>query len=93
MTDQRDLIRELEQPFSTYAGNAAKVREVLVAGLTWEMPYWPELAVRWIEEGAPIDEEISKLLDSISEVKHFPQSLRHRAFAIARRFSRKRQNA
>lgn len=87
MTDQRDLIILLEKPLSDYASDLAKVREILVAGLTWESPYWPELAVRWIETGAPIDLGICDLLDQFKD-KPFPQNLRHRARAISRRFRR-----
>jgi hypothetical protein len=91
MTDQRDLIVLLEGPLSDYASYPAKVREILIAGLTWETDYWAELAVRWIEGGAPIDAEICELLDQFQN-KPFPQNLRHRARAASRRFRRSDSN-
>lgn len=90
--DQRELIVLLEKPFSEYSGEPAKVREVIVAGLAWPMPYWPDLAVRWIEDGAPVDLGICELLDQIERTPHFPQNLRHRARAASRRFSRGEAN-
>ena len=86
--DQRELIILLEKPFAEYSDEPAKVREIIVAGLSWPMPYWPELAVRWIEDGAPIDLDICELLEKIEHTLHFPQNLRHRARAASRRFSR-----
>jgi hypothetical protein len=61
---------------------------VLHAGLKWPSSYWVELAVNWIEQGAPVDQEIAATLDVVSETKNFPQALRHKAFAIARRWEK-----
>jgi hypothetical protein len=83
--DQRELILSLEKPFSEYSDEPAKVREIIVAGLSWPMPYWPELAVRWIEDGAPIDPDIRELLEKIENTLRFPQNLRHRARVACRR--------
>lgn len=62
------------------------VKDILLAGLRWEAEYWPSLAIAWLEQGAPMDKEIMEGLDDISDNKHFPQSLRHKAFAFARRW-------
>src|SRR4051812_446333 len=86
--DPRKLVIHLESPFAKYDASAVPVREVLVAGLSWETEYWPGLAVQWLEQGADVDAEIAALLDTVAARKHFPQSLRHKAFAIARRWSR-----
>ncbi len=85
--DPRPLLINLETPYSEYSG-AAPLKDVLLAGLRWETQYWAGLAVSWIEQGAPIDKEIKEELDHISEKKHFPQSVRHKAFALARRWER-----
>lgn len=64
------------------------VRSAIDAGLRYPGRYWPELAVGWLERGAPMDGDIVKLLDTLADTDHFPQHLRHRAFALARRFEK-----
>jgi hypothetical protein len=91
--DQRKLIVQLEHPLSVHAVDPVKVREILVAGLSWSMPDWPELAVRWIEEGAPIDAGLCELLRAVATNKSFPQNVRHRAKACVRRHLRGETNA
>jgi len=82
------LLVHLETPFALYQPAAAPARDVLLAGLRWPTGHWAGLAVDWVEQGAPVDMEIAALLDVIAETKHFPQALRHRAFAIARRWEK-----
>lgn len=85
--DSRELVVLLESPHKDVT-SPELVREAIKAGLGWPTPYWPELAVRWIEDGASLDSELAKLVDAVAANEHFPQSLRHRAFALARRFDR-----
>jgi len=85
--DSRKLIVLLESPQNDVT-SPELVREAIKAGLCWPTPYWAELAVRWIEEGASLDSELANLVDAVAVNKHFPQNLRHRAFALARRFDR-----
>ncbi len=85
--DPRPLLVNLETPYPEYIA-PAKVKDVLLAGLRWETQYWPSLAVSWIEQGAPIDKEVKEALDDVARKKHFAQSLRHKAFALARRWER-----
>jgi len=85
--DSRELVVLLESPH-TDVTSPELVRGAIKAGLGWPTPYWPGLAVRWIEDGASLDSELAKLLDAVAAKGHFPQSLRHRAFALARRFDR-----
>ena len=68
-------------------------RDAIDVGLCWPTPYWPELAVRWLEQGAPWDAGVVKLLDAVAYTGQFPQDLRHRAFALARRFERSNSGA
>jgi hypothetical protein len=82
------LLIHLETPFIHYVPAVAPARDVLVAGLKWSTSYWVGLAVNWVEQGAPIDEEIAAMLDMIAKTKHFPQALRHKSFAIARRWEK-----
>lgn len=85
--DSRELVVLLESPQEDVT-SAELVRGAIEAGLRWPSPYWPDLAVRWLEEGASLDSELVKLVDAVATNGHFPQSLRHRAFALARRFDR-----
>ncbi|WP_398496163.1 hypothetical protein [Variovorax sp.] len=84
--DPRPLIF-LEKPCAEYRGDFP-VRTVVVAGLTSTMDYWTALAVGWLEQGFPLDEEIVEMLRNIAQTRHFPQQLRHRSVALARRWVR-----
>lgn len=84
--DPRTLIINLEYPYTEHDSCEVPARNVVLAGLGWETEYWPSLAVAWIEQGAPIDKEVKEALDLIVDKKQFPQSLRHRAFALVRRW-------
>jgi hypothetical protein len=87
--DSRELLVLLESPMQDVR-SPALVRGAIKAGLRWPTPspYWPELAVRWLEEGAPMDADLVTLLDAVNNTHQFPQVLRQRAFALARRFER-----
>ena len=39
--------------------------------------YWPNLAVSWLKQGAPLNREISELLLAMSKNKKYDQKLRH----------------
>lgn len=86
--DPRALVVYLESPYSAYAPVLASVREVVLAGLRWSNDYWSGLAVAWLEQGAPIDLAIATELQKLATTEVISQSLRHRAFALARRFTR-----
>lgn len=88
--DARLLVLHLEAPYEEYTATDAPAREVVMAGLTWPTDYWPGLAVAWLEQGAPIDEGIAEALDGVANSKAFAQNVRHRAFALARRWYRER---
>src|SRR5689334_18248541 len=85
--DPRALILHLEAPYSAYRPDSASARDVILAGLSWPADYWVGLALGWLEQGAPIDAEIAALLDRVAR-KSLTQSVRHRAFALARKWER-----
>ena len=64
----------------------------MIAGLRWPTPYWCGLAVDWLEQGLPVDDDIVELLQTVAANRSFPQSLRHRAFSVYKR-STKHQGA
>ena len=47
--------------------------------------HWPALAISWLEDGMAVTREIMEALETASNDKGLPQSLRHRAFALAKR--------
>ena len=65
------------------------LRGLVVFALSGPMRWgWGGYAVSWIEAGFPIDNEIASALEAIAQDKRFPQRVRHRAFAAARRWRR-----
>jgi hypothetical protein len=65
------------------------LRELVVFALTGPMKWgWGGHAVSWIEAGFPIDDEIASALEKVGQDKRFPQRVRHRAFAAAKRWRR-----
>ncbi len=63
--------------------------ELVVFALTGPMKRgWGGHAVSWIEAGFPIDDEIASALEQVAQDRRFLQRVRHRAFAVARRWRR-----
>jgi hypothetical protein len=87
--DRRTLLPALESPLSEFVPEVASAREVVMSGLDWPTPYWPELAVTWLEDGLPMDDEIARMLSRIAGTKTFPQKLRHRSAALVRQWTRR----
>jgi hypothetical protein len=85
--ERAKLLILLKSPLESIT-SGEMVRGAVHAGLDWPTPYWPERAVKWLEEGAPMDAQTAKLLDIVASAEGFPQGLRHRAFALARRFEK-----
>ena len=75
--DSRELLVLLDCPMRDVT-SPELVRGAIEAGLRWPppTPYWPQLAVRWLEEGASMDGDLVKLLDAVNNTHHFPQDLR-----------------
>jgi hypothetical protein len=86
--DTRALLIYLESPYASFNEQVVPAREVVLAGLNWPTPYWPGLAIDWLEQGAAIDAQIAQALDELAAKKAFPQGLKHKAFALARRWER-----
>jgi len=76
----------LEQPYSAASHDDLALRASVVAGLASGMEYWAGLAIDWIESGLPMDAELAELLLELAKRRTMPQRLRHRAFALAKRW-------
>lgn len=48
----------LERPFTEFYAGQAAASEVLLVGLRWPTECWVELALRWIEQGAPVNADV-----------------------------------
>lgn len=90
--DHRPLVVHLEGPYPEYQ-SVASVRDVVLAGLTWPTDYWAGLAIGWLEQGAPLDAGVIVALNQVAQKKHFAQSIRHRAFSLAKRWEREQNGA
>ncbi|MGG1948829.1 hypothetical protein AB1286_29160 [Trinickia sp. NRRL B-1857] len=80
-----EIVEPLEHPLAEFSSTAGCAREVVVAGLRWPTAYWCSLAVDWLEQGLPVDDDIVELLEAIAKNRGFPQNLRHRALSIYKR--------
>ncbi|MDR3429569.1 hypothetical protein [Silvimonas sp.] len=81
MNDAVHLV-PLEQPLSTLPLEAPQARLSLMAGLNAPTDYWIELALSWLEDGFPVDEEIKAVLTRIVATRIYSQRTRHRAQAL-----------
>jgi hypothetical protein len=63
----------------------ADARDVVLAGLKWPTEYWVGLAIGWLEQGAPTNKQITRELERLGSTTTLSQSLKHRAFVLARR--------
>ncbi|TWC06432.1 MULTISPECIES: hypothetical protein [unclassified Pseudomonas] len=59
------------------------LQPLVVTALASHSKYWAGLALRWLEEGFPLDLELSQLLAHCAENRALPQSHRHRACKLA----------
>lgn len=84
--DQRALLVFLDAPYASYRPVLAPARDVVLAALRWPSHSWANQAISWLNEGAPMDVEIAEALEALTEKKTYPQQLRHKAAAIARKW-------
>ena len=83
-----ELVIHLERPMERLPFDGPSARDVVIAALKWPTDYWPELALAWLDEGLPVDEEIATLLLAASRQHAFSQRFKHRAFAVATRWAK-----
>jgi hypothetical protein len=84
------LVDRLEAAgFVRAEAECVSLRQLVVFALTGPMRWgWGGYAVSWVEAGFPIDDEIASALEQVAQDKRFPQRVRHRAFAAAKRWRR-----
>ena len=86
--DPRALVVYLESPYSEQRCDQPTAHEIVLAGLQAPSEYWIGLAVSWLEQGAPVNNEIIQELKSIVNNKYFSQRVRHHSFALVKRWYR-----
>lgn len=86
--DPRALVVYLESPYSEQRCDQPPAHEIVLAGLQAPSEYWVNLAVGWLEQGAPINKEIIQELNSIATNKYFSQRVRHHSFALIKKWHR-----
>jgi len=62
--------------------------QLLVTALESDSEYWSQLAIKWLDDGFPVDQKLSELLLQCSSQKVLSQSFRRKAFRIARHWKR-----
>lgn len=55
------------------------LQPLVITALTSHSEYWPGLALKWLEDGFPMDVELTAVLAHCVEDKTLSQSDRHRA--------------
>jgi hypothetical protein len=62
--------------------------ELIAYALSWETDSWPGDAIRWLENGFPLNQDIAATLRHFAEDRWRGQRLRHSAEALLKRWSR-----
>lgn len=62
--------------------------EVVYYSLDFPSRHWALLAANWVESGFPLSQEICDKMLAVSGNKAESQKLRHKCFALARRWQR-----
>jgi hypothetical protein len=91
MNRQSELVSKLIKPLSELDTETFPAKQVILAALTWPTDGWMRDALSWLEQGVQLDEEIATALESVAARKSNGQSIRHQAFALAKRWRREHQ--
>jgi hypothetical protein len=57
--------------------------------LEWETDSWPSDAIRWLERGFPINQDIANALGRLKDDARRSQSVRHKAAALAKKWAKR----
>jgi|ERR1041385_11142 hypothetical protein len=91
--DPRELVLNLERPYSAFSSGAQTAEDVLLAGLRWRSNRWTALAVSWITQGAPISDAVADELEHVANDRHLEQKVRQQAFAAAKKWRKTKTKA
>lgn len=62
------------------------LRDLVIFALRSESEYWAGLAVRWLDDGFPMDETVARAGDEMVAAKRGTQADRHTLFRLIRRY-------
>lgn len=90
MENPSKLVALLEQDYDVaVSGGTQDIQATILAGLNWQTSYWVSCTLKWLDQGAPINQEIANCLSLISENETYSQSTRHHAAKVLKRWQRK----
>lgn len=72
--------------------DCVSLEKLVIFALSSWGSYWPELAVVWLEGGFPINESLARRLEIMSQEENLPQTVRHRAFTLVKRWRRTQEH-
>lgn len=78
-----DAVRILQKKYTLPA--EISLQPLVLTALVSHSEYWAGLALQWLEDGFPLDFELTETLAFCAENKAIPQSLRHKARRLAHR--------
>ena len=70
---------------------SVSLSELVAFAIRSSSNYWLGLAVRWLEDGFPLDETIAQACDEMITTKRGSQAERHATFRIIRRWENDRE--
>jgi len=76
---------ETQQLISSLDFEPFPFRRLIEFALSSEADYWASLAVDWLEQGIPINENIVNAVNLMVEEKRTSQKTRHRAFGLVKK--------
>jgi hypothetical protein len=87
---QREVVAGLQQTFrdsglSDADFESVSLRDLVVCALRSESVHWSGLAIRWLADGFPIDDNIVRAGDEMVAAKRGTQTDRHTLFRLIRR--------
>lgn len=88
MNRQSELVSQLIKPLSELDTSLFAPKRVVLEALRCPTDGWMNIALEWIEQGVPLDEELVNALKNVSSNKHNAQAIRHKAFAFLRGWHR-----
>lgn len=87
--DIRPLLPSLESSYESFIAGPEEAHKLLLGALLFTTDYWAGLAMHWLENGAPINEEIAQALVEFGHTRANSQKLRHQALELAKKWHRK----
>lgn len=82
MNRQSELVSQLIKPLSELDISLFAPKRVVLEALRWPTDGWMNIALEWIEQGVPLDEELVNALKMFHQTSttHRPYVIRHSHF-------------